>query len=118
MLWVFQASTISVSFSSAKMGTHRFISEGMYRTFISIEILQTKSICFKFLPHLIRCGFLHILIVIRFISKEANYMENQRMNREKFSSGLAVFFATLGSAVGLGNIWKVPYLTGKFGGGA
>jgi len=39
-------------------------------------------------------------------------------NREKFSSGLAVFFATLGSAVGLGNIWKFPYLTGQNGGGA
>ena len=38
--------------------------------------------------------------------------------REGFSSGLAVFFATLGSAVGLGNIWKFPYLTGQFGGGA
>jgi len=38
--------------------------------------------------------------------------------REKFSSGLAVFFATLGSAVGLGNIWKFPYLTGQNGGGA
>lgn len=38
--------------------------------------------------------------------------------RETFSSGFAVFFATLGSAVGLGNIWKFPYLTGKFGGGA
>jgi NSS family neurotransmitter:Na+ symporter len=40
------------------------------------------------------------------------------MDREKFSSGLAVFFATLGSAVGLGNIWKFPYLTGQYGGGA
>jgi NSS family neurotransmitter:Na+ symporter len=38
--------------------------------------------------------------------------------REGFSSGLAVFFATLGSAVGLGNIWKFPYLTGVNGGGA
>ncbi len=39
-------------------------------------------------------------------------------NRDTFSSGLAVFFATLGSAVGLGNIWKFPYLTGQYGGGA
>jgi neurotransmitter:Na+ symporter, NSS family len=39
-------------------------------------------------------------------------------NRESFSSGFAVFFATLGSAVGLGNIWKFPYLTGQNGGGA
>lgn len=38
--------------------------------------------------------------------------------RETFSTGLAVFFATLGSAVGLGNIWKFPYLTGANGGGA
>lgn len=38
--------------------------------------------------------------------------------RESFSSGLAVFFATLSSTVGLGNIWKFPYLTGKYGGGA
>lgn len=40
------------------------------------------------------------------------------VKRESFSSGLAVFFATLGSAVGLGNIWKFPYLTGTNGGGA
>jgi neurotransmitter:Na+ symporter, NSS family len=40
------------------------------------------------------------------------------IKRETFSTGLAVFFATLGSAVGLGNIWKFPYLTGVYGGGA
>ncbi len=38
--------------------------------------------------------------------------------RETFSSSLAAFFATLGSAVGLGNIWKFPYLVGSNGGGA
>ena len=38
--------------------------------------------------------------------------------RETFSTGFAVFFATLGSAVGLGNIWKFPYLIGTNGGGA
>lgn len=43
-------------------------------------------------------------------------MKNEK--RETFSSGLAIFFATLGSAVGLGNIWKFPYMIGANGGGA
>jgi NSS family neurotransmitter:Na+ symporter len=38
--------------------------------------------------------------------------------RGKFSTGLGVLAATLGSAVGLGNIWKFPYLTGEYGGAA
>lgn len=44
--------------------------------------------------------------------------KTEKRKRETFSTGLAVFFATLGSAVGLGNIWKFPYLTGESGGGA
>ncbi len=45
-------------------------------------------------------------------------MDSSKPARERFSSGFAVFFATLGSAVGLGNIWKFPYLVGAYGGGA
>lgn len=47
-----------------------------------------------------------------------NKLTSPDKNRETFSSGLAIFFATLGSAVGLGNIWKFPYLVGENGGGA
>src|SRR5690606_27292662 len=36
--------------------------------------------------------------------------------REGFSSSFGVLAATLGSAVGLGNIWKFPSLTGTNGG--
>lgn len=38
--------------------------------------------------------------------------------REKFSSSLTVFFATLSSAVGLGNIWMFPCVVGQNGGAA
>lgn len=38
--------------------------------------------------------------------------------RDSFTSKLGVIFATLGSAVGLGNIWKFPSMTGANGGAA
>ena len=37
-------------------------------------------------------------------------------NRDGFTSTFGVLVATLGSAVGLGNIWKFPYMTGTNGG--
>ena len=39
-------------------------------------------------------------------------------SRDAFTTSLGVLAATLGSAVGLGNIWKFPYLTGVNGGAA
>ena len=36
----------------------------------------------------------------------------------EWSSRLAFIFAATGSAVGLGNIWQFPYITGENGGGA
>ncbi len=38
--------------------------------------------------------------------------------RDTFVSNLGAFTATVGSAIGLGNIWKFPYLTGSNGGAA
>lgn len=40
----------------------------------------------------------------------------QEIKRDGFTSSFGVLAATLGSAVGLGNIWKFPYLTGANGG--
>jgi len=40
------------------------------------------------------------------------------MLRERWPSRAAFIFAAIGSAAGLGNIWRFPYLTYKYGGGA
>lgn len=42
--------------------------------------------------------------------------QNAQDNRDGFSSVFGALVATLGSAVGLGNIWKFPTLTGSNGG--
>jgi len=39
-----------------------------------------------------------------------------KKTRESFTTSFGVLAATLGSAVGLGNIWRFPYLTGTNGG--
>ena len=40
------------------------------------------------------------------------------MNRDNFGSKLGILAAAAGSAIGLGNIWKFPYITGQNGGAA
>ena len=39
-------------------------------------------------------------------------------SRDQFRSRIGFIFAAAGSAVGLGNIWRFPYLAGVHGGGA
>ncbi|AMJ39666.1 sodium-dependent transporter [Anaerotignum propionicum] len=38
--------------------------------------------------------------------------------REKFSSRLGFILISAGCAIGLGNVWKFPYITGQYGGAA
>lgn len=42
----------------------------------------------------------------------------QGLKREKWSSWLAFVWVATGAAVGLGNVWKFPYMAGTFGGSA
>ena len=39
------------------------------------------------------------------------------MKREQFGSRLGFILVSAGCAIGLGNVWKFPYMAGKYGGG-
>ena len=39
-----------------------------------------------------------------------------KLERANFGSRLGIILATAGSAVGLGNVWRFPYMTGQNGG--
>ena len=40
------------------------------------------------------------------------------MKREKFGSRIGFILISAGCAIGLGNVWRFPYITGKYGGAA
>lgn len=40
------------------------------------------------------------------------------MKREKFGSRLGFILISAGCAIGLGNVWRFPYITGQYGGAA
>lgn len=39
-------------------------------------------------------------------------------NREQFGSRLGFLLVSAGCAIGIGNVWRFPYITGKYGGAA
>ena len=39
------------------------------------------------------------------------------MKRESFGSRLGFLLVSAGCAIGIGNVWRFPYITGKNGGG-
>ena len=43
--------------------------------------------------------------------------KERSMKRENFKSRLGFLLVSAGCAIGLGNVWKFPYITGQFGGG-
>lgn len=57
---------------------------------------------------------------VLYIEKECYMSENLSTTkpRDSFKSNLGFVLATAGSAVGLGNLWRFPYMTGTSGGGA
>src|SRR5258706_10558424 len=44
--------------------------------------------------------------------------EAEPVKRETFTNTVGVAMATIGVAVGLGNVWRFPYMVGRYGGAA
>lgn len=51
----------------------------------------------------------------KYIAERYNKMST---SREKFGSRLGFILVSAGCAIGLGNVWKFPYMCGKYGGAA
>ena len=49
------------------------------------------------------------------MGEPSNSLQNQQQ-REQFGSRISFVLASMGGAIGLGNIWKFPYLVGRHGG--
>lgn len=69
------------------------------------------SICYILIPSFVA----HT--IIRHPIKRIQMERNMKKERNTFSSSLGFVLAAAGSAVGLGNIWRFPYLAAKDGGG-
>ena len=41
----------------------------------------------------------------------------EKMKRERFQSRLGFLLVSAGCAIGIGNVWRFPYVTGVNGGG-
>ena len=48
---------------------------------------------------------------------KGNFMELHHHERSTFSGKLGFVLSAAGASVGLGNIWRFPYLAAKYGGG-
>ena len=40
------------------------------------------------------------------------------MQRESFKTRIGFLLVSAGCAIGIGNVWRFPYITGKYGGAA
>lgn len=51
-------------------------------------------------------------------NKSNLFLKGNHMEREKLGSRLGFILLSAGCAIGIGNVWKFPYMVGQYGGGA
>ena len=56
--------------------------------------------------------------MIKFKNTLAIRKEKHMATREQFGSRLGFILVSAGCAIGIGNVWKFPYITGMYGGAA
>jgi NSS family neurotransmitter:Na+ symporter len=59
-----------------------------------------------------------MISLLRISVKNCKQEEGIKMERESFKSRLGFILISAGCAIGIGNVWKFPYITGQNGGGA
>lgn len=51
-------------------------------------------------------------------TKSINQANDAKEPREHFASRIGFILIAAGCAIGIGNVWRFPYITGEYGGGA
>ena len=63
--------------------------------------------------------YINICTVVTLYSIKMVYKEERKFYEErKFGSRLGFILISAGCAIGLGNVWRFPYITGQYGGAA
>ena len=75
--------------------------------------LFNEGICFCIFICCFGCKITKYLVFLQAIMEKH---ETAKLKRANFGSQIGVILATAGSAVGLGNVWRFPYMAGENGG--
>ena len=103
------ATSLSSVWGGVKNDKYQIIAKSTHETGYFLIVCSKKIIFTFYLDAKVR----NILYFCNGIMKK---VPMAKLERASFGSKLGVILATAGSAVGLGNIWRFPYMAGENGG--